>query len=175
VGCRDCPGFTALDRYHACADGWITLAVSETRQFAALAAALGRPDWPARWSPDEAMAEARDGRLAQEIAAEFAGRSREAVLDALAAAGVPCAPVLTQREAGACEALWRNGYYQIFAHPRWGELVGSRGYARFGEAPAQFDRLEPDLGEHSVEVLLDHGFDRDRIIALARAGVIFRG
>jgi crotonobetainyl-CoA:carnitine CoA-transferase CaiB-like acyl-CoA transferase len=175
VGCRDCRGASALDRYHACADGWITLAVSEPRHFTSLATALDRPEWLSAWEASAALAEPRDGPLAEAVADALAQRSREDVLAALAAAGVPAVPVLTPAEAAGCEVLWQNGYYEIFAHPQWGELAGSRGFAQFGADPARFARLEPDLGEHSAEVLLDHGIERDRIVALARDGVIFRG
>jgi crotonobetainyl-CoA:carnitine CoA-transferase CaiB-like acyl-CoA transferase len=175
VGCRDCRGVSALDRYHACADGWITLAVREPHHFTRLAEALDRLQWLAEWDPAAALAEPRDGPLAEAVADTLAQRSREDVLTLLAAAGVPAVPVLTPGEAAACEVLWENGYYEIFAHPRWGELAGSRGFAHFGAGPARFARLEPDLGEHSAEVLLDHGIDRERIVALARDRVIFRG
>jgi crotonobetainyl-CoA:carnitine CoA-transferase CaiB-like acyl-CoA transferase len=175
VGCRDCPGFAALDRYYPCADGWIALAASNAAHVQALAEALDQPAWLARWTPEAALAEPRDGELAEEIARALADRPRDAVLAALAATGTPAAPVLTPREAAACAFLWANGYYQVFDHPQWGQLAGSRGFADFGSGPARFDRLEPDLGEHGAEVLLEHGIDRERIVALARAGVIFRG
>jgi formyl-CoA transferase len=110
-----------------------------------------------------------------EIAQALERMSRDAALEALAAAGVPATPVLTPREAAGCETLWENGYYEIFSHPQWGELVGSRGYAEFDGAPARFARLEPELGEHGAEVLREYGFPRERIVELARDGVIFRG
>jgi crotonobetainyl-CoA:carnitine CoA-transferase CaiB-like acyl-CoA transferase len=175
VGGRDCPGFTALNRFHACADGWITLAASEPAHVEALAKGLGPGAGLDGVDPQAALAAPRDGELARAVGGALAGRSREDVLAALAQAGAPAAPVLSAREASQSEFLWDNGYFQIFGDPRWGELVGSRGFARFGDQPAAFERLAPDLGEHSGEVLLDYGVERDRIIALARAGVIFRG
>jgi crotonobetainyl-CoA:carnitine CoA-transferase CaiB-like acyl-CoA transferase len=174
-GGRDCRGVSALDRFYACADGWITLAVQDVDGVRALTAALGPSSWLARLDPEAALAEPRDGELAEALGDAFAGQPRDAVLRTLEAAGVPAAPVLTSAEAAACETLWENGYYEIFAHPRWGELVGSRGFAQFGDTPAHFQRLEPDLGEHTAEILVEHGLDADRIRELARAGVIFRG
>jgi crotonobetainyl-CoA:carnitine CoA-transferase CaiB-like acyl-CoA transferase len=175
AGCRDCPGFTALERYYPCGDGWIALAVREPDQFRALADALERPQWLDRWDAQLAVAEPRDGELAETVAEALSHRSRDEVLAALAATSIPATPVLTPREAAACEYLWNNRYYQIFDHPQWGQLVGSRGFAQFGAACGRFDRLEPDLGEHGAEILLEHGLERERIIALAQAGVIFRG
>ena len=175
VGCRDCPGVSALDRYYPTSDGWLTLSVREPAQFQRLAEALGRPEWLARWPAGSALDELREGELALEIAIALETMRREVALEALAAADLPAAPVLTPREAAGCETLWENGYFEIFSHPQWGELVGSRGYAEFDGVATRFDRLEPELGEHGAEVLLDYGFSRERIVELAREGVIFRG
>ncbi|HEY2047880.1 MAG TPA: CoA transferase [Caulobacteraceae bacterium] len=175
IGCRDCPGFSALDRYYATRDGWLTLGVREPAQFERLAGALGRPEWISRWPGAAALDETRDGDLAMEVGAALLEMSRESALQMLELAGIPATPVLTPREAAGCDALWENGYYEIFSHPQWGELVGSRGYAEFDGASARFARLEPELGEHGAEVLLEYGFERERIVELARQGVIFRG
>ena len=56
-----------------------------------------------------------------------------------------------------------------------GPLIASRGYADFDGATLRFQRLHPELGEHGVEVLLDYGVPRERIVELAREHVIFRG
>jgi len=175
IGCRDCPGFSALDRYYAASDGWLTLSAREPGQFEGLAEVLVQPQWLARWPGSASLDEPRDGDLALEISLALDAMPREAALKALSDRGIPAAPVHSPREAAGCETLWENCYYEIFSHPQWGELVGSRGYAEFDGEPARFARLEPELGEHGAEVLLDYGFPRDRIVELAREGVIFRG
>ena len=54
-------------------------------------------------------------------------------------------------------------------------MIASRAFADFSRGGAGFERLDPDLGEHGVEVLLEYGFDMARIRALAEARLIFRG
>jgi crotonobetainyl-CoA:carnitine CoA-transferase CaiB-like acyl-CoA transferase len=54
-------------------------------------------------------------------------------------------------------------------------MLASRAFADFSRGAAGFTRLDPDLGEHSVEVLRDYGFETARIRRLAEAGLIFRG
>jgi crotonobetainyl-CoA:carnitine CoA-transferase CaiB-like acyl-CoA transferase len=54
-------------------------------------------------------------------------------------------------------------------------MLASRAFADFSRGASGFARLDPDLGEHSVEVLREFGFDLARIRRLAEAGVIFRG
>ncbi|HXQ46563.1 MAG TPA: CoA transferase, partial [Caulobacteraceae bacterium] len=174
-GSRDCIGFFALDRFHRCRDGWVTLGCSRPEHVSALAATLGHPEWLDDRSPEAALAEPRDGRFAADVARAFADLGRDATVEMLAAAGVPCAPVLRGHETQRTEYFWDNGYYELYAHPRGGELVGSRGFAAFNGKNASFERLHPGLGEHGLEVLLEHDIARERIVELAQAGVIFRG
>jgi crotonobetainyl-CoA:carnitine CoA-transferase CaiB-like acyl-CoA transferase len=174
-GSRDCVGFSSLDRYYRCQDGWLTLACTAPAQFEALAAALGHTDWLDCWDGAAALAQPRDGALAKEIAAAFMRHSRNDAVQALTAVGVPALPVMRGDEVQRTEFFWENGYFELHAHPYYGELLASRGFADFNGAPARFDRLHPELGEHGVEVLTDYGIPRERIIDLARARVIFRG
>ena len=109
-GGRDCVGFTALDRFHRCADGWLTLAVTTTKQFDDLTRALEHPEWAERWSGAVALAEPRDGELAAEVAralAEACGATRRSTCCATPAcrphrccAATPCtAPSTSGRTA----------------------------------------------------------------------------
>jgi len=174
-GGRDCLGFSALDRFYRCANGWVTLACTTPKHFAGLAEALGRPDWSARWDGAAALAEPRDGALAAELARAFAAVRRDDAIDLLCDAGVPAAPVLRTAEAHNADYFWENGYYELRSHPAEGDMITSRGFASFDGAPLRFEMLHPDLGEHGVEVLQDYGVPRERIIELAREHVIFRG
>ncbi|MDB5482937.1 MAG: CoA transferase [Caulobacteraceae bacterium] len=173
VGERDCIGFSAVDRYYPCADGWITLGLTTPGQAAALEAALGGDDWGRRF-PD-VLNQPRRGDLAREIAGLLRARRRSAVLAALTAAGVPATPVFRGDEARGEQWLWESGFFELRRHPAWGDMIASRAFADFSRGGAGFTRLDPDLGEHTVEVLREFGFDMDRIRRLADARLIFRG
>jgi crotonobetainyl-CoA:carnitine CoA-transferase CaiB-like acyl-CoA transferase len=172
-GERDCIGFSALDRYYACADGWITLGLTREAQVAALEAALGGDDWVRRF-PD-ILNQPRRGDLAGEIAGTLRVRRRADVLAALAEAAVPATPVFRGDEARGEEWLWESGFFELRHHPTWGDMIASRAFADFSRGGAGFSRLDPELGEHTVEVLREFGFDMDRIRRLAEARLIFRG
>jgi len=172
-GERDCIGFTALDRYYACADGWITLGLTTRVQAAALEAALGADDWGQRF-PD-ILNQPRRGELAEEIAGRLRARRRSDVLAALAQAQVPATPVYRGDEARNEDWLWESGFFELRHHPAWGDMIASRAFADFSRGGAGFTRLDPDLGEHTVEVLREFGFDIDRIRRLGEARLIFRG
>jgi CoA:oxalate CoA-transferase len=91
---------------------------------------------------------------------------------ALMDVGIPCALV--------------NDYQQVFddPHMRAREVVAEVEHPRMGRQktvrnPVRFDRDGPDvfrpaplLGEHSVEILRDLGYDRQRIEALTTSGII---
>jgi crotonobetainyl-CoA:carnitine CoA-transferase CaiB-like acyl-CoA transferase len=173
IGERDCIGVHALERFYACADGWITLALTREAQAAALERALGGEGWAARFGP--LLEQPRRGALAAEIEGRLRGLKRADALAELAAAGAPATPVLRADEARGEEWLWENGFFELRRHPLWGDLVASRAFAEFSRGACGFARLDPDLGEHGVEVLLENGFGIERIRRLAERGVIFRG
>ena len=173
IGGRDCLGFSALDRYYPCDNGWLTLACTSLAHFDAVAKVLDREEWVATY-PDP-MGEARDGALALDLDLAFAHQDRDELVARLRAAGVPAAPVLRPTEANGHEWLWDNGYFEIRHHPEWGDLITSRAYADFSRGFSGFESLHPELGEHGVEVLQSYGLDQEAIMQLAKARVIFRG
>jgi crotonobetainyl-CoA:carnitine CoA-transferase CaiB-like acyl-CoA transferase len=174
-GGRDLLGFSAVERFYPCADGWVTLACTSPVQFEALAAALGHPDWTQRWPEGTALAEPVTGDLADEIVEALSGRRRDEVAIALMDAGVPAAPVMRGAEAHQTDYFWDNAYFDLRTHPDEGDLITSHGFASFDGVPSRFERLHPDLGADGVEVLTDYGVPMERIAELARARVIFRG
>ncbi|MHA1114300.1 MAG: CaiB/BaiF CoA transferase family protein, partial [Alphaproteobacteria bacterium] len=108
MGCAH-PALAPYDRY-ATRDGHVMLAVLDDAQFAACCKALGAPDLATR--PDFATNEKRvanRARLDAELAASFAARERIEVAQALGAAGVPAAPVLSVPEIFDFPGLAENG------------------------------------------------------------------
>jgi crotonobetainyl-CoA:carnitine CoA-transferase CaiB-like acyl-CoA transferase len=167
LGGVDCLGVRALDRYYACADGWMGLACDTPAEVEALARVLGVE------VPPTALSEPRDGALATQLAAALAGRSRGETLDLLLAAGVAAAPVLRSAEALQDEWLWQNNYLERWEHPRLGPMIGAKGVADFARTPWGYKRPTPDIGEHSVEILTEWGISRERISALLASGAVF--
>lgn len=168
-GGRDCEGVRALTRFYPCADGWLAIACETEAEAANLGLALGLD----LGDPAEALGAARDGRLAREIAAVLAHRSRDAAVADLIAAGVPAAPCLRAAEALQDDFLWQNGMFERWRHPRLGELVSVRGFADFARTPAGFVHPTPDIGQHSAALLAEFGIDPDRIARLFANGAVF--
>ena len=170
-GGRDCLGFSAVDRYYCCKDGWLTLAVTAKEQFGALARALDLED---RHQKDAApLAAPRDGALADAIAAALSVRTLDEAISLLSSVSVPVAPVLRDEDAHGDVFLEQNVYYRRHTDPKLGELIASHGFASFDGAACAFERLPPALGEHSVEILSEYGIPAERISTFSKERVIF--
>ena len=81
---------------------------------------------------------------------------------------------MRSNETHNTEFFWENGYFELRSHPTAGDLITSRGFAIFDGEAMRFERLDPELGEHSIEVLLDFGIPHDQVVRLAESGAIFR-
>ncbi len=172
-GDEDCIGASALERYYACADGWIAISAQDTARYCALLSALGREDLVARFLPDDAVKETRDGALAAELGAILSRLPRDRVLDDLLAANVPAVPALRGFEAFDDPFLAENGYFQNYLHTMFGPVTGVRGFSQWGRSATGFPRPSPGLGEHTEEILLEFGFSPERIEDLLEAGAVF--
>ena len=144
----------------ACGDGHLVLAVGNDGQFGKLCAALGR----AEWAVDERFAR-NPGRVRHnaELTALLAERllafSRDALMAALDAAGVPCAPINSIPEVFEDRQVRHRGMLRRLPHPTGGTVPQVVSPLRFQEAPLLFDRAPPTLGQHTEEVLAALGLD----------------
>lgn len=169
-GSRDCLGASALERFYACADGWLAIACPTAAHYQALCRALDLAPGDAA----AALAAPRDGPLAEAIAAALQPMARADALASLDAAGVPAAPMRTAPETYADPFLAENHYLDRYDHPK-GRVTGASGYARFLRTPAHFAHPAPLLAQHSVEVLADYGVAEDRIASLLETGAVVQG
>ena len=64
---------------------------------------------------------------------------------------------------------------QMLGHPDLGTLRFPDVPARFSRTPGAIRRAPPRLGEHSVEILTEIGYERTEVDALVAAGVVGDG
>jgi crotonobetainyl-CoA:carnitine CoA-transferase CaiB-like acyl-CoA transferase len=167
MGGRDCLGFGALERFYACADGWLALSCHTAEQAAAVLAAAG-DEAPGPQPRDEPW----DGALAARLADAFKGRPRDALLRELRGRGVPAAPVTSLEEMATHPLHEANRFFAEIDDARFGRLHAVRAFADFERMPGRFSRSAPRLGEHGAEVLRELGYDAARIASLAERGAI---
>ena len=168
VGSEDCLGVRALHRFYLCADGWIAIVCETPEAAGAVGAVMG-----VVLDPAAALAAPRDGALAEALEQAFAARTRGELLAALLTAAVPAAPALRGVEAFDSEWLWENRLFDLWRHPRVGDIISVRSYADFSRSPGGFERPTPDIGEHTAELLREMGQSEQRIEDLFAIGAVF--
>jgi crotonobetainyl-CoA:carnitine CoA-transferase CaiB-like acyl-CoA transferase len=99
--------------------------------------------------------------------------SDEAILTALQAERVPCAPVLSVAETVSEPHLRERGTIRRVTDPKFGEVELPGMPLRFSDYPHNVPLDTAHLGEHNAEVLGGMlGYSRDDIAALVEAGVL---
>jgi crotonobetainyl-CoA:carnitine CoA-transferase CaiB-like acyl-CoA transferase len=99
--------------------------------------------------------------------------SRDALVAALERARIPCAPVVTLREALTGDFARERGILRDVDDRRGGTRKMPRLPYRFSGAEVGWQRPAPLRGEHNAEVLREVlGFDEVRVRALLAAGVL---
>ncbi|MFN2486998.1 MAG: CaiB/BaiF CoA transferase family protein [Acidimicrobiia bacterium] len=160
-------------RTYRAADGDVAIGVGNDRQFAALAGALGRPEW----ADDPRFIRNQDrvrNRFAidGEISAVVATETRAHWIDLLEDAGVPVGPINSVAEALASP--------QTIARLMVVEMPLESGLStkalglpfQFSKTPNSIRRPPPGLGVDTVEILTELGISPDHIDELNRRGVI---
>jgi len=154
-------------------DGFVAIAVVTDAQWEGVLRATGRG--ALRDDPRFATAGARLAHLA-ELASEIETGLRdlgcEEVLARLAAADVPCAPILRLEDVPRFEQIVASGTLVESRHPQLGRLLEPRPPVRFDATPAAIARPAPALGEHTEAVLGELGLAAGRIAELRAGGVV---
>ena len=174
-GALDCLGTSALNRFYQCLDGWLLVAGNKPEHFPSLCVALGHPEWAARVIAEKALLEPVEGTLASQLAEGFAALPRDEAIDRLLTKGVPAAPATATQDVFDNSFLHQNDYFQSFDHPQFGPMIGPAYLGHFSRTPSGYARRSPLIGEHSVEVLSEYGFEEARIADLLAAGIVRQG
>jgi crotonobetainyl-CoA:carnitine CoA-transferase CaiB-like acyl-CoA transferase len=136
-------------------DGWVAIAAVTDEQRDALCTVAGVDDVA---GAAEALRE----------------RTADDVLAALAEAVVP-AELVRQEQGDAFFTSPDNqaaGLVARYPHPQYGSMAQPGAFWSFGDLDVRLDKAPPALGEHSIEILADLGFDRAEIDRLVGAGVV---
>ena len=156
-------------------DGYIVILVLD-RQWAALAAAIGRPDLidDPRFASGVERGKNQKELIAIIEAWMAAQGSNAAVLEQLEARRVPAAPVMSVVEALDHPYFKARNMIRTVTDPILGELTIPGFPLRFSEFPELPAIEAPLLGEHGAEVLKQYlGMTEAQVEALRAAAVLF--
>ena len=154
-------------------DGWVGAIWPSDEQYARVCGKLGVPhlaDDP-RFATREARI--RNSNEHQREFAKLLGEFTTAdALKALSEADVPCAPVLSITEVFDDPQVKHNETVLTHHHPVVGQVRTARFPARFSKTPTQLERMAPDKGEHTDEVLTELGRSPAEIAELRSDGIV---
>jgi len=142
---------------------YVTFAPLEARFWKAFCDVIGRGDLRARqW----------DAAIVPELQAIFRQRDRDEWVALSAKHDFCCEPVLSLNEALYHPQVRARGMVAEADDPSAGTVRYVASPIRFGPSRGEIRLPAPRLGEHTVELLLEAGVDRERIDALMAEGVL---
>ncbi len=94
------------------------------------------------------------------------GRTTDDWIRTFRALDIPCAPISTLEEVEADPHLQEVGFFRKMEHPTEGNIIVPDIPVRFSRTEAEVTRLQPNFGEHSLEILREAGLNEDDIRSL---------
>ena len=154
-------------------DGWITVGAANQPNWLRLVELLGRQDLAAdprfKTNGDRIQNQAV---LADALAPDFRRRASAEWLDFLERAKIPAGPVLDVLQMQANEQTLAREMVVETRHSKLGAVKTIGLPVKFSATPGGVRRGAPLYGEHTREVLREHGFSDAEIDRMARAGAI---
>ena len=151
---------------------YLALSVETEAQWDALVRWLGAPAWAREIAPDRTSRRAVEDAIDARLQEALATRNRDDVIEALATAGVPVAPVVDPRALGLHPQLVARGFHEDVEHALSGTLDVMGVPFRFASVDRWLRRAAPTLGQHNAEILAELGYDTSQIEALESEHVI---
>lgn len=145
------------DLYETRDGGWIVLQTVGPGLFGRLARLVGEPGWlnDPRLADDETRVR-NDHLLVEPITRWCLAQDREALLEALAQAGIPAAPVLSPQEALEHPQILASGLLQEMAVPGMAQAaLLAAAPVSLSRTPGSLRRPPPGIGEHNDEILAE--------------------
>jgi crotonobetainyl-CoA:carnitine CoA-transferase CaiB-like acyl-CoA transferase len=155
------------------ADGWITVGAANQGNWLRLLEALEAPEL----GHDPRFADNTERlrnlpALNAVLTPLFRQRSSAEWLRRLEEAGVPAGPVLNVIQMHADPQTLAREMIVETTHPKAGHVRAIGLPIKFSDTPSDARRAAPLLGQHTREVLRDHGFSDTQINQMAALGVI---
>jgi len=152
-------------------DGWLNIGGANQTNWERICEVLGHPEWRTdQRFHDNTARMANLPALVEAINGVMVTRDRADWMAAFEAAGVPAGPVHSIGEAlSHPQALARDMVVEL-DHPVAGKTRAIGAPIKFSDTPCSVTRHAPSLGEHTREVLAEHGYTEAQIDALIAGG-----
>lgn len=154
-------------------DGYIGVLVYNDKQWQRFFALAERPDLAADPRYGTITGRTQDiGRLYQFLADTFPTRSTAEWLRLLDEADIPAMPLNTPEELLADPHMRAIDFFPVVEHPSEGKIRQMQIAQRWSDSQPAITRHAPRLGEHTVELLLEYGFDGREVAELLAAAIV---
>ena len=156
--------------------GYLNIAAGNDTMWEKLARVLGKPEW----LEDERFRNAgvrignRDA-LTAAIEEVLATGDVDHWVELLNRAGIPTGPVLNMAQVFSDPQVVAREMLVEMPHPEVGTFKTTGLPVKLGDTPGRIQRRPPLLGEHSTEVLGEHGLSNAEITGLCESGVVRAG
>ncbi len=173
-----CP-YAAPQGLYACAgsapgaEQWLALSVETDEQWRGLCGVVGEPSWSEPSLADHAGRRAAHDAIDAVLVEFFASQERNAMVEALLAAGVPAGIVSDPKSIQAHPHMRERGYFEAPEHPVVGAIDLPSVPFRYASVDKWLRRPAPLLGEHNRQILGEWlGLSEEELTALAADGII---
>lgn len=155
------------------ADGYVVVAVASEPIWRRFCEALDRPDLLAddRFETNADRVEHRDA-LDPVLADEFARRTTDELLDRFDDHDVPASDVQDMEAVFSNPQVETREMHRSVPHPTAGEVEMPGSPMHFSQTPTEIRQHPPRLGEHTADVLEEHGYTDAELDALYEAGAL---
>jgi len=153
-------------------DGHIAVMIYNDRHWRGFFEALGHPDWSK--DPMFSSVRTRTHNIKQvlaKVAEVMSERTTQEWIELLRSAEVPAMPLFTTQDLLNDPHLQQTGFWQTL-DTKEGRLRFPGIPTRFSRTPGRITDAGPALGEHSAEVLAQHGFSAEEIDRLMSHDIV---
>lgn len=152
---------------------WIIIGGANDKNWQRIATALGKPEWinDSRFISNRDRMNNRD-TLVEQMSSILKTRNAEEWLTIFDQAGVPAGPVHSIEQALSHPQTVARGMIVEQEHPVAGTIRTIGMPVKLSATPAQYHRAAPQLGEDTIAILGEFGYDEHEIQALINTGVV---
>ncbi len=162
---------TPSRRPYKTADGFICLLAYTDNQWVRFWKEVGRPELKDDPRFDSLASRAENIEAVYSLAADFiAMRSTAEWLETLPRLEIPCGEIVELENIPDDPHLQAVGFFRSEIHPTEGNITLPDTPVQFSRTPASIGRLQPKLGEHSIEILREVGLGEDEIKDMLASG-----